>query len=196
MHRHVVWRLRTASAVLLTLALAALPGIASAAPPSYLADMPTVAQVEAKIHGSDSADTAVRQSAAFGQLCWIVRALSAGGEFGNTMAPEETAQCAVYQKAASDIAKAASVGLPAFGHDSWVMRTQRFSTDDARKEVLNEFSPKIRELYEARMGRDRSARDARVDDTSRNGGILVAIVFLFPVLGLVLGAVRELRKRS
>jgi hypothetical protein len=136
------------SVLAVVVALAARGGIASATTPADLAKLPTPEQVEAKIHGSDPTDTAVRQAEALTQLCWIVRTLSQGGEFGGSMTPEETAKCSTYQKAAALIAQqAAAKGLPSYGPQSWMLRMQRVHNDAFRDEMLAEF-PAAQALYE------------------------------------------------
>jgi hypothetical protein len=142
--------------LLLLVSVTTLTNLASAAEPAYLAKMPTPEQVEAKIHGSDPIDTAVRQAEALGQLCSVIRSLSQGGEFGNRITPEEIAKCSTYQHAATAIAQRAP-SMPAFGPESWAIRTQRYHNDSFRAEVLAAF-PGLEEAYVARKGAEAARR--------------------------------------
>jgi hypothetical protein len=150
---------RFALALLIVLAVLTLGRLSSALTPPYLGDMPTVVQVQAKIRASDPIDNEVKLSTAFHQLCWIVRSLSAGGEYGNKMTPDETALCAVYGKAADDAATKGSqllarAGAPRVGPGSWGERSLRYSTESVRQEVLADFA-RIQEIYNARKQQDR-----------------------------------------
>lgn len=176
-------------------ACAVLGGVARAAAPPYLAEMPTPEQVEATVRGSDAVDTAVRQAEALGQLCWVVRSLSQGGEFGNRMMREETAQCALYQQASSAIAKRVT-GLPPFGPQSWAMRSWHYHNDDFRGEVLSDF-PKVKAIYVARKGADAAALGPRGGGPFVKLGMM-AIAFGCGVAGLVLLLLgtRRLRPRQ
>jgi hypothetical protein len=137
------------------LTLASVYGVASASGPSYVAKMPTPEQVEGKIHGSDPIDTAVRQAEALNQLCGVVRTLSRS-ETVNNMTAEEMAKCSAYLQAATAIAQATGKGLPSYGPQSWMSRTQHVHFDDGfRDQVLSEF-PDVKALYE----RDKPAAQA------------------------------------
>jgi LemA protein len=137
-------------------------GKAWATVPAYLSDMPTVAQVLAKIRGSDDVDTAARQAAAFTQLDWTIRALTAGGEFGNTkFTPDEQALFNSYSNASNEAttrghAALVASGAPATGPDSptakWAHAFLRYNSDSFRKDVLDACAPRARSLYDARKG--------------------------------------------
>jgi hypothetical protein len=124
----------------------AVGGAALAASPTYLAAMPSVAQVELAIRGSDPVDTAVRQSEAFGQLCAAMRVIGHAGSMVARLTPDEQAQCAVYSRAQQ--ALSAPFKLPSYGPTSWVMRQQKYHNDSFRGDVLDAF-PDVKKLYNA-----------------------------------------------
>ena len=147
-----VWR-----ALLLSLAWV-LVGVASshdalAAGPAYLRDMPTVAFVTAKTQGGSPLDTAARLSGALRQLVFTVRALSQGGEFGDTMTPEERVLSKVYSDAESQASTrghailTAAGATGAAGPDSaaakWMHATIDYGSEKFRREVLAEVAPAV-----------------------------------------------------
>ncbi|MEO8905273.1 MAG: hypothetical protein ABI488_22505 [Polyangiaceae bacterium] len=132
-------------------ALLALSGVASAQ--AYLADLPTPAQVEVAAQGSDPVDTLVQQSEALGQMCWVIRVMSAGGEMGHQETPAEVAKCAEYDKEQHALSKrnaALTAGLPKFGKQSWVLRSQHYQNDSFRSDLVANF-PKLKADYDAKQ---------------------------------------------
>jgi hypothetical protein len=163
---------------------------ARGAPPPYLRDMPSPAQVEAVVTGEDAVDTAVRQAEALNQLCWVVRSLSQGGETGTAMTPEEKAQCDAYGRASAALASSQR-GLPAYGPESWTMRQQRIHNDSFRAQVLAHF-PKVKQAYEQRKSANGEAAQARAEaavssDPKADGKIgLLLVALTFGAAGVLL----------
>ncbi len=149
-------------ALLVLTALVASPRAALALNPPYLGQFPSVADVESKVVGSDPLDTAGRQAGSFHSLTWIVRVLSAGGEFGNKTTPDENALMSAYAAAserATERGKAilAAQGLPQQGTNSvnakWLHEQVLYSDTDAfRRQTLAALAPSLVSLYEARKG--------------------------------------------
>jgi hypothetical protein len=158
----------------------AVPAVVYAAAPAYLADMPTPAQVVAAIHGSDPIDTAVQQSEALRQLCWVVRSLSEGGEVGNKITPEETALCASYSKEATAVTKGHSE-VPTYGPNSWVLRAQHYQNESFRDDVLSHF-PKAKADYDAKPHPGSGASELTSDVGDWFGPKLMGMATLVSVL--------------
>jgi hypothetical protein len=94
MHQPLYGTVRTIRASLfpgMALAVAMWAFTAVALTPPYLAQMPSVVDVQRKVTGSDPLDTAARQAATFKSLLWIVRVLSVGGSLGTGRRPMKMA---------------------------------------------------------------------------------------------------------
>ncbi|HEY3252803.1 MAG TPA: LemA family protein [Polyangiaceae bacterium] len=149
---------------LLAFALTLLAGSspASALTPTHLAQMPSVADVQRKLPGKDALDAAGHQAGAFRSLLFVVRALSAGGEFGNQLTSDESALIAAYGAASNQAstrgrALLAARKLPAVGPNSvasnWLHEEAIYGDSESfRKQTLALLAPQILSLYEARRG--------------------------------------------
>ena len=85
--------------------------------------MPSVAAVTERFDGFTDVQAAGKSAAALKQLCMIIREFSAGGEFGDTMTPEERALFETYSTAGTEIVRVAAArlareGAPASGPKS------------------------------------------------------------------------------
>jgi len=126
-----------------------------------MGDMPSVEDVYSKVKGSDPVDTAARQVGALRQLSGIVRALSAGGDLGNSVTPEEQQLSAKYISASQEVdrrglALVASSSTTTVGPNApaptWFRARMNYDTEAYRDELLGLFSPRLKAIYQSRFG--------------------------------------------
>src|SRR5882724_4170884 len=129
--------------------------------PPHMGDMPSVEDVYSKVKGSDPVDTAARQVGALRQLSGIVRALSAGGDLGNSVTPEEQQLSAKYISASQEVdrrglALVASSSTTTVGPNApaptWFRARMNYDTEAYRDELLGLFSPRLKAIYQSRFG--------------------------------------------
>jgi hypothetical protein len=121
--------------------------------------MPSVEEVYSRVSGADPVDTLARQLGAFRQLAGIVRSLSAGGDFGNSMTIEEQQLSARYIGAAQEVdrkgtivARSAATAGGAASAPPWFSARMTYDSEAYRDELLNLFSPRLKDIYQSRFG--------------------------------------------
>ena len=133
----------------------------SSAPPSgdHLKDMPSIEEVRQKVTGADPIDTSARQYGAFRQLAGIVQDLCAGSEFHHQCTAEETTVARQYGLASAEVDRVGgrqvlALGGPSSGPDApgpkWFRAKSNYDNDRFRQQLLDTFSPRIRDLYRSR----------------------------------------------
>jgi hypothetical protein len=180
--------------------------VVAGVPVEHVAQMPSVVEVEAKVHGDDPVDTQARRAAAFGQLAKVVRALSKGGAVGWELTPEECELIEVYRQAGAVAAEKgrallATSGAPKGGPDSpgptFFRLVERHRPGSSEPWILDEF-PVVRDLYEARRSEGRGVWHTLEELLAGQGDQAILVVaFGVPlacaVVVLVLGLLPVLR---
>ena len=142
--------------------------------PAYLREMPSVERVIREVKGSDSTDTAARQSGAFDQLITLIGDIALfAGRNGSTvpLAPDEDRWMRVYSAAALNSWRPVKARWPRLSAEQ---RTKLlgYSHDPAfQVELLNRFfSTEVRALYAKALEKDPARYREFVELQRRSGG--------------------------
>lgn len=150
---------------------------------SLLQSMPTVAQVEAKVHGSDPIDTAARQSMACRVLRGIFIETTPGG-FGGGLDEADRKRMDEYTQAESLLAR-----------KSTVTALKRYRKHDQRDDprASSDYHDEVVELFGLQSAIDVAETQSRAAQAVATGSVTPPLTELLPYLGiLALGVVMVL----
>jgi hypothetical protein len=166
--------------LVLAFAVLLIPTLAFAA--GLLPSMPTVAQVEAKVHGSDPDDTAARQSMAFRVLYGLFVQTTPGG-FGGGLGPADRKRMDEYSQAEVALARKATIQA--------LKRYQNHN--DLSPVPSNDFRDEIIELFALRPAIAAAKGQADATQAPGTGSSTPLLTELLPYVGiLALGVVMVL----
>jgi len=163
---------------------------------------PTVAEVAAKAQGATPVETAALQTAVFRKLSSWVRAVSAGGEFGNDMTPAERERARAYTRASTDAERRGRALLTGERNPNPRWLELDSQAESKAHGIVRGSWPKLAGMFAERKGADerdyqtaiaaqpQAANPSFLDDLNRRFSpaekrtLVATIVYTFVVIGL------------